>query len=136
MEDKEKGSLGVISGSYLPEDFDIKQEIASYRFWLMCKLRYTHLELFQKKHELYLENLKKVFMDAYPDKRIMDRMILKITMQAYYTIPEEFWSAIKMPSEKNKMPVRVGKKMIPKESYMVDENYVSYKRDKKNKKKK
>lgn len=134
--------LGVIGGNgYLPVDFDIKAEIYTYRFWLMCKLRFPHAESFQRRHDLHLEDLKKQFLSAYPDARIADRMITKIVTQAYNTIPGEFWSNLEkkmpLPESKNKAPVRQGRSLEQKESYMVDgDNYVPYKRNKKKGKKK
>ena len=134
--------LGVIGGSgYLPADFDMKSEIYTYRFWLMCKLRFPHADTFQRHHDLYLENLKKTLLEAYPDYRIADRTITRIVTQAYNTIPGEFWSNLEkkmpLPESKSKIPPRVGRSLERKESYMVDNDqpYVHYKRNKKKSKK-
>jgi hypothetical protein len=135
--------LGVIGGSgYLPQDFDIKMEIFSYRFWLMCKLRFATNEAFQKHHDGHLENLRKELLAAYPDSRIAERTITKIVTQAYNTIPGEFWSNLEkrmpLPESKGKAFPRVSRPIEEKkDSYMVTdgEAYVPYKRNKKKGKK-
>lgn len=138
---KKNSSFGVIrSSSYLPEDFDLKSEIDTYRFWLMCRLRFSYAEIFQRRHNLYLENLKKELLATHPDHRIADRTINRIVTQAYNTIPGEFWTnlekKISLPESKTKIPPRISKSKTQKESYMIDDqSYNSYKNKKNSKKK-
>lgn len=142
-EKKKEKPLGVISAdSYLPEDFDMKVEIYSYRFWLMCKLRSPNSEVLTKRHDTYLTELRKKLMDVNSDKRISDRVINRVINSAYNTIPGEFWTNlerhIKIAEPKSTIPDRsykIVKEKIDNDVAFRDGVYIPLKRNKKKHKK-
>ena len=84
-----------ISGtrSSLPEGFDYDNAMYSYRYHLMCMLRWKDQDIFKKVHDHFLKTLKNELLVNAPADQV-ERLIGRITMSAYNTIPNGFWTAV------------------------------------------
>lgn len=92
----EASKHGLIKGkeSYLPEGFEMDGEIASYRFWLMMKLRNPNDPVIIKHHDWYIADFRRRLLAAHPDKLVAEKSVVKLTKSAYYTIPSSFWECL------------------------------------------
>jgi len=133
-------SVPVVQNSNLvdsiPQDeFDMKERIYSYRFYLMCKLRFKNQETFDKSHDMFLKITRDTLAKYYTNNSYIEKIISKIVTNAYNTIPGEFWGLIdkKLAVHEQSKPLpfpRISKVGTP--DPMIDYNHYS----KKNKKKK
>jgi hypothetical protein len=86
----EKRNMAMLpSGQGFPEEFEIDNEIATYRFYLMAKTRIP--SLFGGKYEIYLDDLKKRLFESSQSKTFVEKTVKYIIFHGYYTIPESFW---------------------------------------------
>ena len=117
------------------DEFDMNERIYSYRFYLMCKLRFKNQEIFEKSHDQFLKSTRETLAKYYTNNSYIEKIIFKIVNNAYNTIPGEFWSLIdkKMALHEQSKPLpfpRISKREV--EDPTLDYNHYS----KKNKKKK
>ena len=117
------------------EEFDMNERIYSYRFYLMCKLRWKNQDVFERSHDQFLKSTRETLAKYYTNGTYIEKMIYKIVTNAYNTIPGEFWSSIdkKLALHEQSKPLpfpRTNKLEVPDPT--LDYNHYS----KKNKKKK
>ena len=88
MEDNNGGRWG------LPKEFDLNMTIASYRFWLMTKLRFPDSEIFTKRHDNYLVELETYCKNSGLNFANTQKMVKRVAMAAYNTIKDDFWKNV------------------------------------------
>ena len=96
------------------ESFTIKEEVPTTRFWLMCKMKFHNSnseELFNRRWEMYISDLKKYLNDNLTvsidssekiDKTkakndIIAKTIKRLESSAYLTIPTSFLNSLNIP---------------------------------------
>jgi len=95
--------------------FNLKEEIPTTRFWLMCKMKFMNTksgDLFNKRWLSYIADFKKELVenmnvidtsggkpkDAKMEKNNMaQKTIEKIERSAYLTIPSSFLTTLNIP---------------------------------------
>ena len=73
--------------------FDLAQEIVSYRFWLMLKIKCED-EVIESAHDKHLIKLKKRLFKIHQSQEIVNRSMIRIMTSSYNTIPEEYWRSL------------------------------------------
>ena len=89
VEKRKRNTAMLPLGKGFPEEFEIDNEIATYRFYLMAKTRFP--SLFEVKYKTYLEDLKKRLFESAQSKAFVEKTMKYIIFHGYYTIPESFW---------------------------------------------
>jgi hypothetical protein len=79
----------------LPEQFDFDQEVINIQFALMLKLARNY----DKRLIMEEKRLRAELHHYFGDSKYVDKMYNRVYLQAYHTIPGEFWKNIKKPSE-------------------------------------
>ena len=88
VEDNNGGRWG------LPKEFDLNMTIASYRFWLMTKLRFPDSEIFTKRHDNFLVELEAYCKASGLNFVNTQKMVKRVAMAAYNTVKDDFWKNI------------------------------------------
>jgi hypothetical protein len=92
MEDEVEDNGGGRWG--MPKEFDLNLTIGTYRFWLMCKLRFPNSESFSRKHDSYLAELSTYVKANGGDFKEAQKMVSRVANAAYNTIKDDFWKSI------------------------------------------
>ena len=74
----------------MPEDFDLKGEIIVFQYAQMLKFRG-----YDKRFRQEENRLDKYLREHFHDSKYVEKIKRKIYLQAYNTIPGEFWKNIK-----------------------------------------
>lgn len=73
------------------EFFDIEAVIGSYKFWLMAKIRLPNHEIFKKRHDAFLKELKAYILENSDNNTAYAQKIEnRVTTSAWNTIPNDF----------------------------------------------
>ena len=75
----------------LPDDFDFDQEVINFQFAMMLHFWRGYDK--RLRREEY--RLRYYFREHLTDKNEIDKMMRRIELGAYHTIPREFWKNIK-----------------------------------------
>lgn len=75
----------------MPKDFDLKGEIIVFQYAQMLKFRGYEKRLLQEEMRL-----DKFLKEHFREAKYIEKIKRKIYLQAYNTIPGEFWKNIKI----------------------------------------
>lgn len=71
----------------LPDDFDFDQKVIDFQFAMMIQMRYG----LEKRITLERANLRKYLKEHFTDNSYVEKIMKKVELRAYHTIPGEFW---------------------------------------------
>jgi hypothetical protein len=96
---EKKNTAMLPSGKGFPEDFELENEIDTYRFNLMLKYRFNN-ELFKSRHDIYLKNLYDRLRESSDSHTFAKKVVNFIILRASFTIPEAFLEQATIYNEK------------------------------------
>ena len=76
----------------LPADFDFDQEVINFQFGMMLQIRNGYEKRFQFEQNRLRSYLRKHSLTHNQ----IDKVMKKVQLTAYHTIPKEFWKNIKI----------------------------------------